>query len=297
MKIFLFSRRFLVPFFLGWILHLVYFQWEMWQLYKNDFEGKGLPGSLKIEWLLRQAGGRFLLWSFALALLVGAVYYGHQYLKKNSDHRQLFSIKNILAIALVSLCGFYYTSFVQPHNDMKSRMLLADIVYAASGETFQRTIEVPFKSREVMTLPELYHARDSIAAMPVVRPGFFTPGGNNPKQHELRMYDFKIMEKIAFPFIVIVFYFIGILTGISFRKTIAVFPLLISYFLVFGAWSYGQSWMRYLFQREKLNAFIANFGLLLLLSVLCTGLFFLLKKYRFYQPSSEELSLDLTEQP
>jgi hypothetical protein len=294
MKIFLFSRRFLVPFFLTWILHLGFAEWKMWRLYKDDFAGKGLPGSLKTEWLLRQASGNLLLLSFLLALLIGTTYYAHQYLKRNSEHRSLFSGKNLLVIVLLGLTGFYYTSFLQPGSEMKSRMLLADIVYASSKETFQRTTEAMYKTREMMTLPELYHARDSIAGTAVSHPEYLTPGGNNPKQHELRMYDFKIMEKIAFPFAVVLFYCIGILAGISFRKTIGLVPLLISYFLVFTGWYYAQSWMKLWFNQEKTNAFIANFGILLLLFVVAICLFLLLKKYGFYKSRPDELSLEFT---
>jgi hypothetical protein len=268
----------------------------MWDLYKDDFAGKGLPGSLKTEWLLRQAGGNILLSTFLLALLIGTTYYAHQYLKRNSEHRSIFSGKNMLVITLLGLAGFYYTSFLQPGNDMKSRMLLADIVYTNAGEPFQRTEEM-HKTREVMTLPELYHAKDSIARTAVSHPEYLTPGGNNPRQHELRMYDFKIMQKIAFPFTVVLFYIMGILVGISFRKTIGLVSLLISYFLVYTGWSYGQSLMKQWFNQEKTNAFMANFGMLLLLLVVAIGLFLLLKKYGFYKSRPDELSLEFTPEP
>jgi hypothetical protein len=296
MRIFLFSRRFLIPFFLILILHLVYFEWEAWQLYKDDLDKKGIPGSIKLEWMLRQAAGYVLSLSFLIAVLSGAVLYGHQYLKRNNDHRKIFSPANILAIMIVSLVGFYYVSFLQPGNSTKARMLLADIVFARPEEPFERTTMELRKNWEQFTLPELYKARDSVQHV-LLNPNSNLMDQLNTTKREYQRYDYLINNKIAYAFTIIVFYFFGILLGISFRKTVAAVPLLIGYFLLFPVWAYSEAILEELHARDKINAFLAGFGITILLALIGAGLFLLLRKYKFYKAREEELSLDFTPEP
>ncbi|MEI9947190.1 MAG: hypothetical protein WDN26_23615 [Chitinophagaceae bacterium] len=233
MKVFVFSRRFLIPFILALIGYAGYFAWEMWQLYKIDFNGKGISSSVKYEWLWTIISGGTILSAVLLALFTGIIFYSHYRIRR--EERALFySSGNIAAILIIAIAGFVYTSFYEPRSYKRSMDLLSSIVYARTAEEFNSEInrkDDGLRNERMLTLPELCNAKDSLSA------GSKTTGKYNffdTPESMLKKIKFQIAKKAGYPFLLLIFYTIGVLLAVSLRKIHVVFPLLIAFLYCSG---------------------------------------------------------------
>ena len=298
MKIFLFSKRFLIPLFIVWFLQLAYTEWEVWRLWRDDFKGKGIPSSVIYRWLLLQLTPVMVL-SFVNSFLVALVFYSHyQVRKERSISSKLFSKWNLLAVILISLLAFLYSSFIEPANGAKNRALLAEIVWARAGEKFgddslrftPRATDSR-KNPRAMNIRELFNARDSLKVSGKDSKEFNFPYINQSGT-ELRTVEFLINKKFALLFIMILFYFLGIFLGASFYKIHVIVPLLVGYFIFLTGWYYMQRVFEWLYKRQEIGAFLGANGATIIFAVLVFAWFFVLKKYGLFSNRENEVQSD-----
>src|SRR4030095_14622653 len=212
MKIFLFSKRFLLTLFIVWILLLGYIGWSFWRLWSDDFEGKGLSSRVIFEFMLSHLGGPAIIMIFTSAFLLAIIFYSHFKVRKERFiSLNFFSAWNLLAIILISLVAFLYTAYIEPNNATKSQALLAEIVWAKPGNKFKydsiklnikkRTSE--FKPPTSMNINELFTARDSLREKDKEKE--FSFPYYNRDNSQLAKIEYTIAKKISWPFVVILF--------------------------------------------------------------------------------------------
>ena len=283
MRVFLFSKRFLIPLFIVWILHLAFLGWELWYTYEDNLTGKDLPSSLIIELLLLQLAGGLLTTTFLIAFLVAIVFYSHYLIKKDKIISQrFFSVMNMIALGCISVAALLYTSFVEPKSNLKSKAILAEIVYAGLPNKDRLITNEPRKSATEMTLPELFHARDSLNSKYDINEEYeFSYLNNN--QRQLDKIRYEIGRKISLPLNIIVFYFIGIFLAASFHKLRVVIPLIVSYLILLFSWFYIQRIFENLYYKKVLGVFFAAGGMAMLFVLLAITWFFVLKKYGLFK--------------
>ncbi len=161
MRVFIFSKKFAIPFITGFGFYIFCTLCQLWQLYKDDVIGKNLPFSIKYGWFLYQAVGSLITLCFLLAFLTGVTYFAHQYSKVHLKTMYFLSGKNLMAVMIIAVTGFLYVSFIRPLANYRSITLLADIYYMRPGETFKRT-EGGRKSESMLSLSQLLNAKDSL---------------------------------------------------------------------------------------------------------------------------------------
>ncbi len=273
MKIFLFSRRFILPFLFAMAASLAYLFIKFWNLYKDDLKGKNIPFEIKTAWIQSLLGGKLLTTVFLLGLLIGIIYWSHDFLKFNNTHRSIFSATNLFILALIAVLAFWYDSYVAPKADEKARTLLLKMIYVDPEEGFKPDAYTPPPQISSMTLTELYKARDSVInGEPVY---YMNRGG-------LRGLNRLIFKKWAYPFSLVVIYFTGIMLGISFRKTVTIVPLLIGVFVFLSLWYYGHFLLDKMYLRDRTNVWTMAFGVTFIFAIIDYFLFRVLRKYGFY---------------
>jgi hypothetical protein len=288
MRVFLFSKRFLIPLFIVWILHLAFLGWELWYTYEDSLTGKSLPSSLIMEFLLFQLAGALLTTTFLIAFLIAIVFYSHYFIKKDKIiSQQFFSVMNLIALGVISVTAFLYTSFAEPKSNLRSKAILAEIVYSRPGDKPTdindriRTSETR-KSVTEMTLPELCHARDSLKSKYDINEEYdFSYLNNN--QRQLDKIRFEIGKKISLPLNIVLFYFMGIFLAASFHKLSVVVPLIGSYIYLLISWFYIQRIFENLYYRKVLGVFFAAGGTAILFALLAIAWFFGLKNYGLFK--------------
>jgi hypothetical protein len=284
MKSFVVSKRFWIPFLVMLLTHIVALTWNIWMMYKDDFEGKILPPGIKTEWLWRQVSGKILLQCFLLAFIVGIIFYAHRAAKKDGEPRRPLSLVNMIFAGLFSLLGFLHTSFYEPVNFRRGTGMLTEIIYARPGETVQlekMNSDDRINTPRTMTLPQLYQARNAVKSNEATAfDNFF---GDNK-----RKISFSIAEKIAMPFTIIAFYLLGAVMGISFRRTHVIFPVLIVYFIVFSFLQFIQSYLERLYKREELSVFWGAYGMTVFAIVLAIVLLLILHSQGIFRRYNEE---------
>ena len=293
MKVFLFSRRFLVPLLIIWILHLIYVEWEMWRLWKDDLTGKGLPTSLKFEWLLIQASGYIMPLSFLVSFLIAMIIYSHYRAKKEKHiSPDFFSTWNLLSVIFLAVIAFLYTSFIEPRSNLKSQELLAEIIWAKSYDELKDGLRNPkagksFKGPGTMTITELFHAKDSLKATYNIKEEYDFPYLNKD-QRVLRKIQQEINKKISLPFTVILFYFIGLFLGASFYKIHVIDPLLIGYLILFVSWYYIRQVFERLYFKEDVEGFLGSNAATMFFGLLAIAWFLVLRKYEFFTEKNND---------
>jgi hypothetical protein len=288
MKIFILSRRFLLPLFITWILHLGYAAWDMWRLYRYDFESKNMPASVKAEWLWGVVAGRVLITTFLLAFLVAMTWYSHYRMKKESGYRP-FALAPVLLVTGIAIAGFVYTSFCQPRITQRNMRLLSAVIYSGTLRDFSMEIKnFPeiFKAPKAMTLPELLYARNELAREAMEPPT--NPAFGNMLHRDRKEIAYLIAEKEGLPVTIILFYILAVFLGASFRRVHLLFPLLIAYFIVFAGWYFGQEFSHKAYWREKLGAFWAANLMTLVLGIIALGWFFILQKRGVFRQKETE---------
>jgi len=286
MKYFILSRRFLIPLFIVWILHIAYLEWEMWRLYGADLQGKHFPASLIFEWLFLQAAGDLMIFAFLIAFLVAIVFFSYNIVnKKRSISSGFLSTWNLIVVLLFSTAVFIYASFIAPKDKLRSYEMLAALVWTKSYDEFKTgafNIQGQgHKSSTTMTLPELFHAKDSLEAQDNIKEKYDFSRLSN--QREFDRIRYEINKKIGLPFTVIVFYFLGICVGALFYRTHVIVPVLFSYFILFTAWFYIHSVFESLYYRQSLGVFFAANGTTLIFAFAAIALFFALKKSHLFK--------------
>ena len=295
MKIFLFSRRFLIPFFIVLLLHFVYIEWQDWNAWKDELKGKGLPSSLIYQWLLTRIAGSLLILSFVNSFFIAVVFYSHHNVRKERFiSSEFFSKWNLLAVILLSLTAFLYTSFAEPKNNIKTMELLKEIVWAKPGEQLaDDSLKITPRSSDykknprLMNINELFHAKDSLRALEKNGKEFSSPyftAGNS----KLRTVESLISKKFALPFVIILFYFLGIFFGASFYKIHVIVPLLISFFILLTGWYYVQRVFEWFYHQQHINAFLGANGTTIIFSLLVLVWFYVLKKYKLFKTEDSD---------
>ncbi|HEX7905350.1 MAG TPA: LptF/LptG family permease [Chitinophagaceae bacterium] len=290
MKLFLFSGRFLVPFFIMLAGYLVYLTWDLLELYGSDFSNKGLPSSVLTEWVSTSIAGSLLPLSFLLSLLVAITYYSHYYFRQDRKGLRPFSIFNIAALVTVALIGFWYVSFQAPKLELKSRKMLSALIYSRSYKEYQKEIRMPYTElidEKSKILSRLYEIRDSLKADTVFH--VENKVYKSTDERLLKKIDFEINQDITFPFLLILFYIAGTLLAVSFCRAVFIFPLLVSCFVVFTGFYYLQSLLKVYYFNDKINLFFgAGWGLCLSLSILLIIWYLILKSMRLFKPDKND---------
>jgi hypothetical protein len=291
---FLFSRTFLLPFFISLIIFDSYLVLKFWNLYKDDFAAKAIPSGFIWEWIWRQASGTFLQQSFLLAFLTGIIFYSQQFFKKRRSMFRPFSLVNIVTLIIISFFAFRFVSFTEPRIYEKGMTLLSDVVFTKPGVTFKRTTPLGIATPRTMILPDLIIARETSRKFErdKIR-GVQKPGINS----ESRSYDIQIWKKIAYPITIIVFYLLGNLLGVSSHRLRAVFVLFFTYFFFFTCWYYANAFFERLFKQEKIEAFLACFGTLFILIAIMIPWFWKLRYHDLLTEKIPELNLNTVETP
>jgi hypothetical protein len=291
MKVFIFSRRFLIPFFIVWIFTLGYLTWEFWELYRADFTGKGFRDSVIAEWLITLVGGKILYLSFLLALLAGVTFHSHYNSKRKVAVYMPFSKVNILAIIVLALAGFIYMSFYEPLVSLRNKTLLSNIIYSGSDEELQSLQKdtLPATKHEItMTLSELYEARGIIA--------------NRDDKARLEGYSmfirperirYEIAKKTGVPFMIICVYALGVLLGISFRRLPRIVPLAIAYLFLYGALYYCDQYFRVQYFGGNTGILLGANGVTLIFGVLSIIWYFILRRSGFFKSPLPEVAEDV----
>lgn len=286
MKVFIFSKRFFIPFLIVFAGHFIYLTAEIYRVYQVDFNGKGVPSSVLWKWLW-QSGGIFMGISFFAAFIVALSFYSHAKAKKDKNNFQPFSRINILLVMVMAIAGFFYISFCVPKNTLKAAQILSNVVFARSYDEFKKLMKDPvgnYKAERMMTLPELNRKKASAK--------------NDENQHGISMFpekyrvaiqkiNWEIARKYAFPLTIILFYITGIFVGLSFYKIHSIVAILFSYFFIFIGWYYCQQVFEYWYKRGAFNVFIGAFGAVMLLTVLLVGWYFGLKRYGAFDKKQE----------
>lgn len=291
MKIFLFSKRFFIPFLIVFFSHLSYLLWDIWELYKDDFENKGLPFSIKFKWVLAQANGSFLILSFAAASLIGGSFYSHYKMKDKNKPVQLFSFRNLILVILIALAGFIYTSFFEPRIYEKSATLLMAVIYSEMGSDVQKEMNRSHgtvRNERMLSLPELFAASDSVKNRNKQDQKSKTPFFSPPApDNTFKKMDFMILKKMNLPFLIASFYIIAALVGVSLYRLHVIFSLLISYFLFFIPLSYGLIIFELLYKINKVNMFIGATGMTLVFAVIIVFWLVILKRWRVFKRTAD----------
>ncbi len=295
MKIFILSRRFLIPFFIVLLLHFAYIEVLEWSIWEDELYGKGVPSSLIYKWLLSRIGGSLLILSFVNSFFIAVVFYSHYNVRKERFISSTFFSKwNLLVVILLSLSAFLYISFAEPKNNIKRMEVLAEIVWAKPGEEFAddslkltpRSTHYKDNARS-MNINELFNARDSLRALDNNGEEFSFPYGT-AGTGQLRTVEYLIGKKFALPFVLIMFYVLGIFFGASFYKLHVIVPLIVGYFIFLTGWYYVQNVFEWLYKRQDFSAFIGSNGATIIFSVLAVVWFFVLKKYKLFKMNDNQ---------
>jgi len=283
MKVFLFSKRFLIPLCIFWILHLAYVEWEMWRLYEPDLAGKGFSSSFKMKWLLTQATGNVMPLAFLISFLIAMVFYSHYRVKKDKYiAANFFSKWSLLAVIFLAIVAFLYTSYIEPKSNFRSQVLLARIIWSKSVSEFKGISAEGFsKSPAMMTIAELFHASDSLKTTDDIKEDHDSRYLNN-NQRKLYKIRYEINKKISLPFLVILFYFLGMFLGASCYKIHVIVPFLIGYLIIFISWYYLQRIFERLYHGVNVGAFIGSNAATIFFSLLAVAWFFVLRKYGLF---------------
>jgi hypothetical protein len=272
MKIFLFSRRFWIPLILALVVHVSYLTWDFWRIYKDDFVGKAIPKTYLNQWLVAQAG-MFVSYCFLPSFLVAIVYYSHCQFRKRKATYKPFSIASWAGVIVMGLATFLYNEYGTPRMYLKSRSLLTDFIYSKPGEKFIRTSkeveeEIKFFNVKTATLPELYHARDSIAIdRSVKKNGGFVPLGTIPVSMEKRI-NLEIGLRWNSTLGVIIFYVLGILLSATFYRTYAFIPILVGWLGLYYLSQAGKLLLETMYKQRKLGQFFGSYGMTILLGLI-----------------------------
>jgi hypothetical protein len=279
---FIFKRQFFIPLLIVWLGYISYFIWQLNKYYGADFSNKGLPLRLKMEWFMAQVMGPSVLFTFLLAFLVGTCCYAHYSYRKRQYSFRPFSTINLLVLMTVAAGCFVYAGFIQAGYQRKSLTMLSAIVYSRTAEDFysgkNRTNEL-YLSPELNNLPQLIRLRQQAKSAETIQesnPGeYAAPWGS--KVYRL---DFAIGSIFLFPFIVLLYYPLGIFTGIIFRRVHIIIPVLVAGALFFMVYNLGQQRLDRLYYQEKISLRTALLSIplvLLLLAVL--GYLYCSKRY------------------
>lgn len=239
-------------------------------MYKDDFQGKGLSMSIKMEWLLRQALATLTI-SFLFAFTVGIIYYSHYHFKKESDRFIPFAKRALYMVALMSAVSFLYESFLAPRNAEKSMRLLSEIVYARSAGELQVQLEQPIsgpKDIKMLTLPELYRAKDSLQKNMIDQKADNSSYRLSSPEADLKKIRYSIGVKTAYPFLVFFFYILAVLLAFLFRRIPAIAPLLIGYFGLSAAWYYAQEAIRKSYMKGDVGFITGAYGVMFITGML-----------------------------
>lgn len=272
MKIFIFSRRFLIVFFSLLLLAGAYFFWEMRDLYYDDFKGKGLPSSVMTGWLLNNIAGRTLSLMILLSLLAGMSYYSHYASKRYGSAYKPFSVLNITVVMAIALVLFLFVSFSAPSFTQRSLVTVSNMVFARTAEEFykaQKDTTPVTKTESIMTLPELIKEKKE---------------GGRP----IKKLSYEIGKRIALPFSVILNYILGVLLGISFRRLPGIVPLLLSYFVLFAIIYYTDQYFRTQYNKDNIGSFLAANGTTIIFGMLAVVWYFILRRYNKPKPEFTE---------
>ncbi len=179
-------------------------------------------------------------------------------------------------------------------------ILLTEIVYAKPGEKFEEdslkisTTSADYKmTPRLMNINELFHARDSMRAAENNGKGFDLDDFINTKK-ELIAVEYLINKKLALPFVVILFYFLGIFLSASFYKIHVIAPVLISYIILLTGWHYIQRIFEWLYKRQDIGGFLGANGATIIFSLLVLVWFYVLKKYKLFETKDSLEQADLT---
>ncbi len=270
---FIFKRQFFIPLLIVWLGYISYFIWQLNKYYVDDFKNKGLPMRLKMEWFMAQVMGAWVLFTFLFAFFVGTCCYAHYSYRKRLPAFRPFATINLLVLVIVASGCFVYAGFIQAGYQRKSLSMLSGIIYSRTAEDYysgkNRTNEF-YLSPELNNLSQLIRLRQQAKSAEVGQennPGeYAAPWGS--KVHRL---DFAIGSIILFPFIVLLYYPLGIFTGIVFRRVHIIIPVLVAGTLFFIVYNLGHQWLDRLYYQEKISLRTALLSIplvLLLLAVL-----------------------------
>jgi len=297
MKAVILSRRFLVPLFILWLLHLAYLSWKLWRAYKDDLNGKGFPFSLKFKWMLNLVAGSALLLSFLVAFLIAMAFYSHYYVRKKRPTLKIFfSTSNIIILILIASTGFLYKSFAEPKIRLRGYDLLSQIIWAKSNEEFKyKAPEIEkmpaYKTPATMILTELFHARDSLRSIKNVNKEFEFPYLRNDKR-ELQRIKYEINKRVTLPFTVILFYFLGGLVGASFYRLHIIVPFLVGYLIIFTLWFYMEMFFERLYKKDEISLFLGSNGALIVFAFITATGFLVLKKHGVFHNKTDVDQMD-----
>jgi hypothetical protein len=173
--------------------------------------------------------------------------------------------------------------------------MLSSIVYSRTYDEYKVVIKnIPGSEKrvEMMTVPELFKKRTKVTG---------SKSNENPNlvldvKNKILVKNINraIAGKFSLPLVIILFYVIGIFMGMSFYKAHPIFPLLISYFLVFGGWYYSSRLFESWFKSDQINPFWSAFGPALLVGVLLTGWYFGLKGYGAFKKNRDDIFPDIS---
>lgn len=270
---FIFKRQFFIPLLIVWLGYISYFIWQLNKYYGDDFSNKGLPLRLKMDWFMAQVMGPSVLFTFLLAFLVGTCCYAHYSYRKRQHLFRPFSTINLLVLVIVAAGCFVYAGFIQAGYQRKSLNMLSAIIYSRTVEEYysinKRTNEL-YLSPEKNNLPQLIRLRQEAKSAELEQennPGeYAAPWGS--KVHQL---DFVIGSIILLPFVVLLYYPLGIFTGIVFRRVHIIIPVLVAGALFFMVYNLGQQRLNRLYYQDKISLRTALLSIplvLLLLAVL-----------------------------
>jgi len=295
MNSFIFSRRFLIPLLLSWLLMISYYYWEFWRLYRGDLSGKGFPFSMKFELIFNMIANRILLICFLSAFVISIGFWYHRRLKSNSVNP--FSFKQLFPVVIISFACFLFAAIGEPHILRKNRSMLTNMVFSKNLEDYEKFIikaeEFSIVQPRMLTWSELLKKRKESSAE-ILEESRATDGifrsGNVSRKESL---DFEFYRRIALFPASLVFYIVGIMVAILFRRTFGVFVLVTGLVLTLFVWNVLLNIGERLFHRQQLNAFWAAF-LPVTILILCTGisLFAAVRKRAFHTENPEELAFD-----
>jgi hypothetical protein len=161
MRVFIFSKRFIIPFFVSFIFYISCTLWYFWELYKDDIVNKNVPLGLKLEWLMYTAGGQIGVLCFVFAFLVGILFFVHHSLKVSINPFHFFSKHNNISVLTIAFIAFLYVSYLQPAATYRSSRYLVDFIFTKAGETFVRT-EGGYRNEKMLSFSQLLIKTDSL---------------------------------------------------------------------------------------------------------------------------------------
>jgi hypothetical protein len=156
---FLYSKRFWIPFTISLLISTAVLVFQFWWLYKDDLHKDGIATIIVGKWILSNAL-IFLGVTLPVSICTGVVWYARDIVRR--EHQSfLFDKRFWFGAIACGLFTFLHVAFIVPESTHKSRQLLVDIVYKAPGDQFVQTSDLP-KSIRSSNFFKLGEFKDSL---------------------------------------------------------------------------------------------------------------------------------------